>query len=313
MRIERVDPVIVKPERTLGRMLKEINKLANKPILRWAGDWDTLIHYEPGDLVTDGTTKWLALTKNDGVTPIEGTDWTEIAGSSTGGGGGGGDVHPIDVAPALPSVYDDEFDGVSLDPKWISPAVTANPITPTVNKGRLIIQPTNYALNARLYGIYQALAGGVTSFKIWTKATSPLAGTDHYAGLIIGVSGGAGKGHVFGVGPNGANAFGANMGATYNEGGSDWSAFDGYNNTFNPTNFGPRDIGWYRIRWDAAASTIYFDYATDGDQWINWTSRGGMTQPDRIGLGMYATSNPTWTTGIKLNSRYFRFEANANF
>ncbi len=312
MLTERVDPVVLEPKRTIDRIIKQVNKLANEPILRWLGDWDTLIHYEPGDVVTDGTTKWLALTKNNAITPIEGTDWTEIAGSSSGGSGGSGSSdNPLDVVPSSPSVFDDEFDGASLDPKWTSPAVTANALANVVADGRLIIAPNNYALNARLYGIYQIETGGA-SFKIWSKISSPAAGTDTYNGLIVGATGG--KGHVFGIGPNGASSFLANMGAsTYGEGASDWSGFDGYNNTFNPTNFGPRDIAYVRLRWNSATSTLFFDYSTDGDQWFNWTSRGGLTQPNRIGLGMYAQGNPTWATGVRLNARFFRYEANANF
>ncbi len=74
---------------------------------------------------------------------------------------------------------------------------------------------------------------------------------------------------------------------TYNEAGTDWSAYDTYNNAANPSGFGPRDVLWYRIRWDSAATTLYFDYSTDGDQWINWLSRTSQGQYGLAGPFQY--------------------------
>lgn len=245
------------------------------------------------------------------------SDWSAASGGGSSGGGGGAvqDDAPLAYAAATPSAYDDDFEGTALDAKWtLNPVVTANTLDVSVGNGRVIIAPSNYAASGkRFYGIGQVETGG-SSFKIWAKLASYPGGTDAYNGLFVGDS--AGKGHIFGVGFN-ASSMLANMGATtYGEGGSDWSAYDGYNNV----NAGPLSAAsryyanWYRIRWDAPGTTLYFDYSLDEDHWINMWSRGGMTQPDRIGLGMYAQSAPaSWASPMDLRARCFRYEANATF
>jgi len=264
----------------------------------------------PSDLDDLADVDLTGASTGDVLTKDAGGDW--VAAAPAAGGSSDADASPIDVPPSAPSAYDDEFTGVALDAKWTkNPIVTANAIAVTVSSGRLIIAPNNYAATARTYGIAQVETGG-GSFKIWAKMSSPKGGTDAYNGLFVGVTGGVSQ--VFGIGPNASAAL-AQMGTTaYNEGGSDWGAYDGSNNAAgNPTGFASTMPMWYRMRWDAGATTLYYDYSTDGDQWLNWSSRS-FAQPNRIGLVLYAQSNPAgWAAQMRLNVRYFRYEANATF
>lgn len=234
--------------------------------------------------------------------------------SGGGGGGGGGTVAgvlPLDVVPGSPHASDDEFAGGSLDGKWTNPAVTANGLTLVVANDWVIFEPDTSgtgSISGRMFGIRQTAPSG--SFKIMAKiAASPSqTGTDSYDGLFVGVSGG--KGHVLGLGRN-VSAGLANMAATtYNEGGTDWSSFDGYNNTAGITQ--GYHVTWFRIRWDASASTLFFDYSVNGMKWERWLSRTGMSQPTSIGLGMYAQSN-SFRADKAMGADWFRVEANANF
>lgn len=86
MLIERVDPVILEAKRTVDKMIKQVNLLAKNPVLAFAGTWTALTQYAPGDIVQDGGSNWLALTKTINVTPVEGADWTKLG--AVGGSAG---------------------------------------------------------------------------------------------------------------------------------------------------------------------------------------------------------------------------------
>lgn len=300
MLTERVDPVILEPKRTVDRIIKQVNKLANESILIWRGDWDTLIHYEPGDVVTDGTTKWLALTKNDGVTPVEGTDWTEIAGSSSSGGGG--NVLPLDFEPATAHAKDDDFTALTLDPKWTNPVTTGVGLGVAIgfDSSWLSIEPsTAGSASTGLHGIFGIRQPApIGSFSISAKIVDDGTGDDTRTGIFVADTV-SGKGHILGIQRQNSRAANAN-GFTYSET-ADSSGYDGYD-----TYVGPMvTLCWLKIKWDAASSTFIFYYSLDGGAWVQLNTRSGMTQPTRIGLGLWANSSDVKANHI-LRADWFR-------
>lgn len=78
MRIDRIDPVHTDERIHRNKVVKNNNKLASRDILAWRGEWDTNIPYEIGDVVSDGGSLWIALTKNISTQPVEGADWTTM-------------------------------------------------------------------------------------------------------------------------------------------------------------------------------------------------------------------------------------------
>lgn len=242
-----------------------------------------------------GTGLWVTKVRN-----AADTGWETVGSSS------GVSAYPalFDVPPSSAHASDDEFIATSLAGGWTNPAVTANPLTITVGGGWLRFESSDTGTadaGGRFHGIYKASPAGSFSISAKLAAGASVTGTDSYDGLMVGVTGG--KGHVFGIGRNGAYQLAAIGATTYGEGATDWSTFDTYN-IVGAAVGAVIDPAWYRIRWDATATTLYWDYSYDGAFWINWQSRAAMSQPDRMGLGMYATSNVTYADKAMAASRF---------
>jgi cytochrome c len=241
-----------------------------------------------GDVYCPAGSLWLDTDSASYYINVDGeAEWAELARVDNGGAGVSG--FPLDVPPDTAHDSDDDFDGATLDPKWTT-AVTANAVTGTTTSGWLSLEPTTSgtgALTGRMWGIRQAAPAG--SFTVMAKIANnkSVTGTSCYDGIFIGNNGD--KGHIWGMGRNilaSLTLMGTN---TYGEGASDWAVFNGTNNTQDLA----RSIHftWYRIRYDAGATTAYFDYSQNGVFWTNEYSISSHPQPDSVGIGMYATSN----------------------
>lgn len=203
------------------------------------------------------------------------------------GGGGITAAFPLDEAPATPHSKDDEFDGPSLDAKWTNPLTSAAGQTNSISfvNGAIRIEPATSGIAStgkRVFGIRQAAPTG--SFSVMAKILESGVGNDIRSGVFVGTAGG--KGHI--AGPFRQDGVPAYIGVTTISDTADWSAYDGSQSLavggawYIPT--------WVRIRWDASASTIYWDYSQNGVIWTEASSRTGMSQPDRVGLCIYSNS-----------------------
>lgn len=196
---------------------------------------------------------------------------------------------PIDVPPTSPHAKDDEFSAPSLNARWTDPITSAATNTITFNGSHIVIESsttgTGSSSKRGAFGIRQIAPSG--SFTISAKITDGTGdgGTDDArTGVFVAITGG--KAHVFGRQSSVsrlANAIGV---TTYSES-TDWSTYDGFD-AYDGTN--PPGTAWYRIKWDAAASTLSFYWSTSGVFWQLLTTRTGQSQPDRIGICIYANT-----------------------
>ena len=209
-----------------------------------------------------------------------GTAWdtVQVAIHSGTGGGGAFNGFPIDKPPATAHAKDDEFTGSSLDPKWTNPTTSAVAACPVVVADGSLKLDTP-ASGIRVAGIRQSAPTG--SFTVSTSVMySDTYEFDIRLGLFAAVTGG--KGHV--VGPLPQDNSGGYIGVTTVSNTLDWSSYDG---SLAGGSVQGKRMGRYRLRWDSATSTIYWDEYR-GNGWVNLGNRTGMTQPDQIGLCIYA-------------------------
>jgi hypothetical protein len=197
-----------------------------------------------------------------------------------GGGGGSTGGFPVDVAPTTAHAKDDEFSGSSLDPKWTNPLSTDHGAAGIIVAGGALKLDAPATPSKKVTGIRQPAPTG--SFTV----SASVVYTDSYTfdmrcGVFAAVTGG--KGHV--VGPQPQDNNGGYIGVTTVSNVADWSGYDG--TVGGGAGLGAY-IGRYRIRWDAATSTIYWDCWRAA--WVNLGSRASMTQPDQIGVCMYTQS-----------------------
>lgn len=196
---------------------------------------------------------------------------------------------PLDTPPGSPHSMDDEFNAGSLDGKW-SPITSnsGNEITTSLANSYLFLEPAasgSASTARRVFGIRQPAPAG--SFTIAAKLTHDFISDDSRVGLFVAVGGA--KAHTYGSNLlAGVGRLAAAMGITTYSESADWSDWD---STAIETAAGVSSPGgflWYRIRWDAAATTLFFDYSIDGVFWNLAGSRTGMTQPTRCGIAMYS-------------------------
>jgi hypothetical protein len=208
----------------------------------------------------------------------------------------------LDVAPASPHAKSDEFDGESLDAKWTIPVHTNAgwETTAALLNGTATIEPTTAGTGSTgkygLFGIRQAAPSG--SFTVSAKCKPTRLHSDSVFGLWV-ASTSASKGHIIGFYGNGNLA--RAIGFSYNEA-SGCGGYDGWNADTGPA---WSENAWYRITWNASNSTLYFYYSMNGQDWTTWTSRGSMSQPDRIGLGLWNNSAAV-NAGDQVLARWFR-------
>lgn len=236
----------------------------------------------------------LALTDTDGDGEF---DTTTIVNTGQGGGSGGGSSSaelPFDIVPASPDADDDEFTGTSLDGAWTNPVTSAAGQTNTivVANGWMVMEPATAGSSStgkRVFGIRKVSPSG--SFTVSAKITGNYTGSDLRPGIFVAKTGGGG----YICGPAFQDTLAAvSIGFSGYSESADWGSYDGV----HLVTIGPslvRHMGWYRIRYDAGASTVYFDYSINGVVWRQFSSRGSVTQRDRMGIVL-------WSNGATVNA-----------
>lgn len=207
-------------------------------------------------------------------------------------GGGGSDGYSdllLDIPPSSPDADDDEFPGTSLDGAWLDPVTSAagQTNTITVGGGWLVLEPATAGTGStgkHVFGIRKVSPAG--SFKVSGKVTSNAISTDLRPGVFVAKTGGGG----YICGPGYSGSLGAvSIGFTGYSETADWGGYDGVHLVgTGGTGTSEPWLGWYRIRYDAGATTVYFDYSVNGVLWKNFASKGSVAQPDRMGVALWS-------------------------
>lgn len=216
---------------------------------------------------------------------------------------------PLDVPPATPHALNDEFDGTALDVKWTDPATTTRTNTITVTNGALLLEPsdtgTGTVASRGGYGIRQVAPTG--SFSVWAKVVNYRSGGgaragDQRVGVFVADTVG-GTANILGMAAASGRYYNANGIAAYSET-ADWGAVDVLD-TYGTWSGAKPPFVYYRIRWVAASTTLYFDVSTDGYGWVQVTSRGTQVQPTRVGLAIWGNNASIEADGV-LAAEFFR-------
>ncbi len=201
---------------------------------------------------------------------------------------------PIDGSPLTAHAKNDEFAGTALDAKWTSPATSTRPVTITFDNSWIYIEPatTGTASTGSRggFGIRQAAPSG--SFTVSARIINGTGGTngittdDALVGIFVARATTPSGSHMFGYRetiPRIAEVLDFNYSNT-----TDWGAFLGYNPR---TNSDQQQYGsWYRVAWDASASSLSFYYSTNGVYWKLLATRTSQSQPEYIGIGIWANT-----------------------
>lgn len=272
----------------------------------WGGDLNAAIESlsrmgTHADRPTTGLVKGTlyACSTHQAIERWDGTTWTDYLVPA------GAVVLPLD-APldnALPA-YSDEFDGTTLNPKWI-PGV--KPVQAVLNNGWLELAPTGFFKSTT---ISQAAPPG--QFVIVVKHTSQanaynLPNTDFRPGIYVGfesiprvlVTGLALSG-----GPRAAMAIEID---SYSET-ADWGGFNGSWSD----NRGPEFDGtpvWHKVVWTGTSLVCFF--STNGRKWRQLYTRNYSAAPTRIGYALYTNSGELNPAYDEASVDYFRV-ASAN-
>jgi hypothetical protein len=231
------------------------------------------------DYVAAGGDTGLVLAKASGADWA--TEWISVP-----------SVLPLDIAPAVPSAWDDDFDGSVLDAKWTSPLTSTAAVAVSLADGWVHIEPstsgTAVTNQTGGFGIRQNSPSGDFSVmaKVAEMQTHQATPDDARAGLWV--SNGTVV-HVVGVNNRNSRIANAIANAAYSES-ADWGTVLAYDQFVGPMWPG---IVWFRIRWDSGAGTLFFDYSANGVTWRNLNSRTGQTQPTRLGLVLYSPNATT--------------------
>jgi len=214
---------------------------------------------------------------------------------------------PLDVPPTTPSAYDDEFT-TGVAGKWTVPLTTAvGTTTSSLSGGWAKIKSSlpSGSVGRGPVGMRQSISAG--SFQIMAKLAVLGGGTDARVGLFVARTANT-QAHVWGMNRDQNLLVDAIGCASYSESVA-WGAYDGYDSSGGGAASG--FAVWYRIRYDATLSTLYWDYSTMGLEWVNWGSRASQSQPDRIGFAIYA--NTAFTFSEAMYAEWFRYLPNATF
>lgn len=191
---------------------------------------------------------------------------------------------PLDIPPASPSAWDDEFDGDSLDPKWTDPATSTSPVDATVADGWLLMEPSTAGSSSTGkrggFGIRQDSPSG--PFSVMAKVADQKPGDDCRVGIFV-ASTASSLAWVSGSQLQNSRILNWNR-CSYSEG-ADWGA------SLGEQFIGPLWLSavWYRIRWDG--TTLFFDFSGNGVHWRNaFSTTASVVQPDRCGLVLWANS-----------------------
>jgi hypothetical protein len=218
-----------------------------------------------------------------------------------GGSSDGVPVKPLDVRPATDHAKDDNFDDTTgqsgpsngLDSKWTSPLSSGTDlgVTLLIQDHFLSMTPTTSGTSStskRMFGIRQAAPTG--SFTLTAKTRmiqwNDTSNTDTGVGIFVARTADT-KMHTIGKYSNSlGNDARAIASAGYSET-ADTGAYDGFFS--DAVSMGGRQMWYvYRIIWDSGAGTLTFDWSDDQVNWVNLTTRSSQSQPDRIGICMYA-------------------------
>lgn len=205
-----------------------------------------------------------------------GVKWATIAG-----------VLPLDMTSGSGHAKDDEFSGTSLDAKWTNPATSTRTLTLAVSNGFLTLEPSEAGTGSTSsrggFGIRQSAPTG--SFTIMAKILNTgHVGDEARVGIFVARTA-DNKGHILGNLrglPRIVNA----DGFTYSES-ADWGAYDGFDSYVAPD---WPIVVWMKIVWNSSAGSFSFYYSADGWFWTLLTTRTGQSQPDRIGIAMWANT-----------------------
>lgn len=194
---------------------------------------------------------------------------------------------PLDEPPVTPHAKDDEFPGTSLDAKWAIPITSAANCgtSATVQNGKLSIEPSttgSVTINQHgAWGIRQAAPTG--SFTVSAKFRDQfVGGDDSRTGLWVA---------------NATNAYlhGPCMVVpriydgvicTYSET-ANWG-----NSAGGPLTIAGLNLGWLwvKLSYDAPTQVLTYWYSTNGVKWRLGGTQNAVSQPTKIGLGLWANT-----------------------
>jgi hypothetical protein len=201
---------------------------------------------------------------------------------------------PLDVPPSSPSTYDDEFNGTSLDAKWTCPLSSGADlgVSTTLSGGWMFMEPSTTgtaSTGKRAFGMRQNSPTG--SFTVMAKIANDLKPDDVRCGILVARTTATAWAVVSGLdypaSGKGAQAIGI---GSYSET-ADCGAYD---NWYQQVAGHPEHALWVKCVWDSSAGSLKFYYSMNGVHWApSWVSRTGLSQPDRIGIIMYANNANT--------------------
>lgn len=221
----------------------------------------------------------------------------------------------LDVVPASPHTLDDEFPGSSLDGKWSTITSNAgNETSATVANGWCVIEPNisgSGSTGKRAFGIKQTASVPAGDFQIMAKmARQDVGAGDTRIGIFVATT--AGKAHLVGFDTRTTQKFEAMaISVTTYSATADWSTYDG---TY--ASYGLADnlykMAWFRLRWNSATSTLYWDVSYNGVLWTNLGNRASLAQPTAVGIVEYDTG-ATVPKDEQCAVKWFRCLASAAF
>lgn len=268
-----------------------------------------------GFVGSQGITGFVGSAGSTGFTGSQGVGFVGSIGFTGSAGSGGSSIGAdlVDAPPTSPSVWDDEFDGVSLNPKWDITTFVTSGMSPiiAVKQGRLVLSAAPTGGLQRQWLVQSAPSG---DFRIRTKLyinTAAFASSSPFAnnigvGMICSSLGGS-PGYWFGtIRTHTSNinprlddiTHGVIVGTLSGTGGG------GSHDLFNVS----IEL-WIQIRQDS--TSMYSDYSTDGITYVNFysavkTDQGFSVPFDYIGLFV---DNADSTHDVSGSIPYFRVEA----
>jgi hypothetical protein len=216
-------------------------------------------------------------------------------------------AYPLDIAPVSPHASDDEFDGVALDGKWTNPITSTSTNTISLANSWLTFEPSTAGDDSTAkrgaWGIQQSSPAGSFSASAKIALTRPFHGNadDTRCGVFVAISSGTAKANMSGF-QTSVPAMMDALGAPYDED-ADWGGYDGF--VVVASDLAPYLGLWYKISWDSGTSIITFYASFNGVAWTPFTTRGSMSQPDRMGVCMYSNTGNTYADR-KVNVDWFR-------
>jgi hypothetical protein len=181
---------------------------------------------------------------------------------------------PIDVPPALPTVYDDEFTGTSIDAKWTQVNFRTNATTWTIGSGYLVATDVNQG-NDVFNGLMQSAPSGPWEITASIATMSPVFQNYTFPAGIL-VAGGLTENDpvhslLFATW-TGGDAHLVNQDAT-------WTSVQN-GNQFTAAHFGR---GYVRCSWDG--TSFSWSWSPDGLGWILLKSGPPGFTPAYFGIG----------------------------